>query len=239
MDEGSSCPQAYFDDADNSPHASDVVCHPCSAECSSCNGPTNTDCQSCRNFFVSSSSNGPITQCLTACTETADSSSCLGCHIQCIGCMGPSNQQCVECRYDTVTVDGAQTCVPRCENSQYLARISETGSEHECRTCHDQCLNCTGPGNTACLQCRRANSTVNSTTTCLENCPTNTYESDTGLCQPCNLQCSGGCSGPTNRDCSSCVENTVNIEVGVVECTPFCSFGMVYDSIDNTCQLTL
>lgn len=239
MEEGSSCPQTYFDNAANSSLSSDVVCQPCSPECLSCSGPANTNCQSCGSSFVSSGSNGPITQCLTSCVVADDPNSCRSCHEQCTGCRGPSNQQCVGCRFDTLTLDGTQTCVPRCENRQYLARESDTNSEHVCRSCHEQCLSCAGPSNTECLQCRRANSTVSGITTCLENCPTNTYESDTGLCRDCHVQCSGGCTGPSSRECSSCVQNLVQVGGGVFECTPFCSLGMVYNSDDDSCQLTL
>lgn len=237
--EGSSCPSAYFDNAANSPLPSDIVCQPCSPECLSCSGPANTDCQSCGNAFISSGSSGPITQCLTSCGDAGDPSSCQNCHEQCAGCAGPSNQQCVECRYNALTLDGFRTCVPRCENGQYLARESSSSSEHVCRSCHQQCLNCTGPGNTDCLQCRRANSTVSGVTMCLENCPADTYESDTGLCRDCHVQCSGGCRGPSARECSSCVETSVDVGGGVFECTPVCPFGMLYSSDDNTCQLTL
>lgn len=241
MDEGSSCPPAYFNNVANSPLSMvvGVVCQPCSSECLSCTGPSNTDCQSCGDSFVSSASDGPITQCLTSCTEAIDPTTCSGCHEQCIGCRGPSNQLCVECRYNSVSLDGTRTCVPQCGNGEYLARVSQSSSEHECRVCHNQCLNCTGPENTECLQCRRANSTMNGVSTCLEECPSDMYESDTGLCQACHLQCSGGCEGPTNRECSSCLENTVDVGEGEVECTPFCSFGMVYNSDEDTCKLTL
>lgn len=239
MSEGSSCPPAYFDNAANSPLSSDVVCQPCSPECLSCTGPANTNCQSCGSSFVTADPNGPITQCLTSCAEAADSNSCLSCHEQCSGCRGPSNQQCIECQFDSVALNGARTCVPLCENGQYLARVSDSSAEHECRMCHEQCLNCTGPENTECLQCRRANSTVSGTTTCLENCPANTFESDTGLCRPCHMQCSGGCRGPSSRDCSSCVADSVLVEQGVVECTPYCPLGMAYNSDSDDCRLTL
>ena len=136
-------------------------------------------------------------------------------------------------------LSGIRTCVPECSNEEYLERVSESDSEHECRECHSQCLNCTGPESTDCLQCRRANSTVNGVATCLENCPADMYESDTGLCQDCHEQCFGGCSGPTSRGCSSCQENSVTVEGGVVECTPFCSFGMVYSSDEDACKLTM
>lgn len=241
MNEGSSCPPAYFDNAANSTLSSavGVVCQPCSPECLSCNGLSNTDCQSCGNVFTTSNTGGPIAQCLSSCLEADDSTTCQSCHEQCIGCTGPSNQRCAECRYSSTILDGIRTCVPECTNGEYLARVSESNSEHECRECHSQCLNCMGSENTDCLQCRRANNTVNGISTCLETCPADMYESDTGLCQGCHMQCSGGCSGPTSRDCSSCLENSVTVDDGMVECTPYCPFGMVYSRSEDGCKLTM
>ena len=162
---------------------------------------------------------------------------CRNCHAQCSGCTGPTNQDCVSCNQDSIMLDEMRTCVPQCGSGQYLAR--STGSDHECSSCNDQCVNCTGPSNTNCLQCRRANSTINGITTCMENCPAGMFESTTRLCQACHSQCSGGCTGPSNRECSSCVESTVSVGDGVVECAPFCSFGMTYDTTTDVCEISL
>ena len=147
---------------------------------------------------------------------------------------------CVECAEDSISLSGVTTCVPLCESHQYLARVSANSAEHECRVCHDQCLNCTGPENTDCLQCRQVNNTdSNGVTTCQENCPTDAYESDASrLCLPCHAQCIG-CRGPSNVECLTCRENTVQLGGGAIECGPFCAFGMMYSSMADSCQLTL
>ncbi len=136
---------------------------------------------------MSSPSSEPIAQCVSSCDPSSDL--CQRCHAQCIGCSGASNQQCVACRANSIIlVDNIQTCVPACGSEEYLARISATNTEHECRTCDAQCLNCTGPGNTNCVQCRGVNNTIGDVTTCMETCPEGTFEFDTRLClQSCSF----------------------------------------------------
>lgn len=217
----------------------DLICQPCSQECSSCTGPLNTDCQSCANAFTTSTTNGPVTQCLSSCSLATDQSLCQTCNPQCSGCTGPSNQLCLMCSQDSILLSGTLTCVPRCEGGNYLERVAGTASEYNCAMCHEQCLNCIGPGNTNCVRCLNANSTTNGVSTCLQSCPSDAYESDTGLCQLCHLQCSGGCAGPSNTECLSCLEATVQTEGGGTECTPFCPFGREYNSASDSCELTL
>lgn len=243
MPRGSSCPPAYFDNVQNSTLSSvaNTICQPCSSECSSCDGLLNTDCQSCRNFFIASGADGSIAQCLASCPQGGANTGCQSCHPLCDGCTGPSNQQCVACRENSTVLDleGVRTCVPQCANGEYLVPISDTSPEHACRACHDQCLNCTGPEDTDCLQCQRVNSTVNSVSTCVESCPMDTYESETRLCQDCHVQCFGGCSGAGNTLCSACKETSVQVEGGGVACTRSCPLAMAYNSEAQSCQLTL
>ena len=220
---GSSCPEAYFDNAANSPLASDVVCQPCTSECLSCTGPLNTDCQSCRQFFASATVSGLLTACVSSCAVASNpATSCGACHSQCVGCSGPSNQQCVACRSSSILLDGTTpTCVPQCDSEDlYLARPSLSDTEHECRPCHAQCRGCTGPGNTDCIQCRRGSNSVGGVTTCLATCPADTYEDSRENCAPCHGECAA-CTGPTNQQCVAC-RNSAILVGGVRTCVPTC-----------------
>ena len=143
------------------------------------------------------------------------------------------------CREDSIMLSSSITCVPQCEGGKYLERSPNTASDYECAVCDDQCVNCTGAGNMNCVQCLNANYTVEGITTCLQTCPANTFKSESGLCQNCHPQCFGGCSGPFNTECSSCLEVTVQVEGGGVECAPFCPFGREYSSESDNCELTL
>ncbi len=240
LSEESICPETYFDNVRNSPlsNRTSMVCQPCHSECLSCNGILSTDCQSCRSSFTTiSPTGGDITECLPSCSQSPDPSLCQTCDPQCNGCSGLTNQDCDSCNEDSIMLNGVLTCVPSCGPGQYLSRVSNTGTEHNCRPCNTQCQNCTGPTNTECLQCTRVNSTINGVTTCMENCPADMFVSSTvtRLCQPCDRQCSGGCSGPSNKNCSFCVENTIQDGNGIV-CNPFCPTGMEYD---DGCKLTM
>ena len=300
MPEGRDRPTAYFSLV-NTPFASvaDAVYSPCHDECLSCNGPLSSDCQSCKLAFESSSPDGPILQCLTSCnSQSTNPSLCQTCHPQCVGCSGSGNQQCISCREASITIDGFTVCVPVCAGGTYLTRVSDASFEHECRMCHSNCQNCTGPSNQDCISCQEASIVVNGMTTCVPqcesgqymerlsgssfeyrcqscdsqcrncvgpgntnctacfavnftsngmsscqtSCPDDTYESSSNrLCQLCHEQCSGGCKGPSNRNCSSCLESTITISPNIIECAAFssCPFGMVYDSRNAMCTISL
>ena len=186
LPEGSSCPESYFDNTRSSPLSSlgSLICQSCASECDSCDGPFNTNCQSCNTAFTTSSGgggSGAIVQCLSSCSGA---SNCQNCHTQCVGCTGPSNQQCVTCRENSTLIDGTTTCIPECSRNQYLARVSTTGTEHECRACDAQCMECDGPGNTDCVECLGVSSNENGVTTCLERCPEGTFASSARVCLP-------------------------------------------------------
>ncbi len=206
----------------------------CHVECSTCNGPLSSNCQSCKSAFTRSNA-GDLVECVSSCSGI---SSCETCHPQCLGCRGPSSQQCLACQEDIITADGILTCVPQCGNSTYRAPVTGSTSNFECRSCHSLCLNCTGPSLSDCVQCRGASEVINGQLTCLQSCPTDTYKASNGLCVPCHKLCSGGCSESTNRDCSACTELSVSISETITECTRSCPSGREYNSITDSCQYT-
>lgn len=246
LPEGSSRPQAYFDNTQSIPNSNllaSTIYQPCHPLCLSCTGFNSTDCQSCRSSFITSTQNGPITECVDSCSSTNSDPGifCQSCNSECgSGCSGSTNQDCADCQGGEILLDGQRTCIDECTmmSNQYPARISNSNTNFECRACDSQCQGCTGPGNTDCQQCSRVNSTENGMTTCLQSCPEGTYESDSRLCVSCHEQCSGGCTGATRRDCNSCREVTVQLSGGETECVPECPLGMVYETTSETCLLS-
>ena len=172
---------------------SNIVRSPCHPECTICDGPSNTDCQACKNAFLDQSSGGSnIDQCLSSCSNfTGDSNQCFTCDPQCNGCEGPTNRDCLTCKESNVTNTQTQRtiCVASCGIGQYL-----NTSLYSCQPCASQCITCTGPTNTQCQQCRGATMSVGGTMACLSSCPNSMYQSSTGMCMDCHEQCTGGCS---------------------------------------------
>ena len=39
---------------------------------------------------------------------------------------------------------------------------------------------------------------------CVTSCPIDTYIDDKDVCQPCHVECDGGCSGSSARNCTQC-----------------------------------
>lgn len=222
-------------------------CQSCHPQCNGCFGSGNEHCVSCVENSISINGDrvcvpfcGDGTYLSRLSTSTFEHE-CQMCHPLCQNCTGPTNQDCVPCVGASIVVDGKTTCVPECNDGQYLERVSAVTSEYQCQSCNSLCLTCNGPQNTNCISCTSVNYTTNGVSTCLTSCPTGTYESSPGrLCLTCHDQCSGGCSGPTNRNCSSCLETTITISSNVFECSPFtsCSFGMEYNAMSSTCTFS-
>ena len=146
------------------------------------------------------------------------------------------DRDCVLCQELNVTTANQQTvCVSRCGMDEYL-----NVSVYSCQPCNTQCMGgCVGPANTQCQQCKGATMTVGGGTTCLGSCPTGMYQSSSGTCMDCHEQCSvsGGCNGPTNRDCSGCKGNSVT-SVNSTECVADCPFAHNFDTDANNCVLS-
>ena len=236
-----SCPLDYFQTSLGSLSAvlpstvteSTFLCQHCHFLCASCDGPSMYDCLTCTYAFFTNSSTARVS-CLQSCDETT-AVNCITCHEQCIGCTGPTEQECVTCREDSVAIGtlGQQVCVPECKGNTYL---SQDRGDYTCRQCHSQCVGCKGSRDTDCIACRCANITVNSTSTCVANCPTG-YYNESGSCLVCHEYCVE-CTGPSARNCTECVDDEVEVEDGESECVPSCSYGREYDRAEVMCVLT-
>ena len=154
---------------------------------------------------------------------------CVMCHEQCSGCTGPTNRDYVMCREDSI-VDSQSplVCVPQCQGNTFL---SPESGVYRCQECDSECNGCRGSRNTDCITCRNANFTTDGVCMCLAMCPQDYYEAK-GTWLPCHEYCIG-CTGPSSRNCTECVEDEVN-----GECVPFCPIGMEYDTSEKQCVLT-
>ena len=231
-DATSSCPKGYFSTSLSSITSSlpptvtecTLLCQRCHNLCSSCDGPTTSDCLTCSY----ANSTTPRTSCLESCEQTS-ALDCVMCHEQCSGCTGPTDRDCVMCREDSIVDSQSRlVCVPQCQGNTFLSQ--ESGA-YRCQECDSECNGCRGSSNTDCTTCCNANFTNNSVSMCLAMYPSDYYEAK-GTCLPCHEYCIR-CTGPSSRNCTECVEDEVN-----GECVPFCPIGMEYDTSEKQCVLT-
>ena len=237
----SACPLGYFFTSLSSLSSpslpptiteSTLLCQQCDSLCSSCDGPSASNCQTCSFAFFTNTTVATI-MCIRSCDQMS-TSDCITCHNQCLGCTGPSDRDCVMCREDNVlTGEGERVCVPMCTGNTYL---SQAKGMYTCQQCNSECIACKGSTNTECVRCRNVNLTVNGSSMCLASCPSGYYDAS-GSCISCHEYCVG-CTGPSNKNCTSCVDDEVEGEDGERVCVPTCSFGHEYDATNEQCILT-
>ena len=232
------CPQGYYTSTSSYPsiaQLSRIVCSPCHSECSLCDGPSNTNCQACKNAVQAAAGGSGIDQCLSSCpNSTSSNNQCYTCHAQCNGCRGPTKQDCVSCQELNVTTSNQQlVCVEQCGMGEYFNR-----SLLSCQPCNSQCTSCVGPANTECLQCKGASMSSGGRTTCLSTCPSGMFQSASGTCMVCHELCDGGCSGPGSTDCNACIGNSITSDNNVTTCVADCAFGHAFDTSAGACKLS-
>ncbi len=83
--------------------------------------------------------------------------------------------------------DGCRVCFQGESPNTYMY----SDSNNNCLFCDTECLQCTAAGPTSCKTCRH----YNYSGTCVATCPTLFYPDINGDCQPCNSECTLGCTG--------------------------------------------
>ncbi|KAL1020893.1 hypothetical protein UPYG_G00006070 [Umbra pygmaea] len=160
------------------------------------------------------------------------------------GCWGPGPDQCLSCKNHS----RGSTCVSDC--NFYTGQPREfAGPKGECVACHPECQpqdgrhTCTGPDSDRCVACAHLRDGPH----CVPSCPSGVtgekrqfifkYPNKDGYCQPCDVNCTQGCLGPTLGDC---IDNTrhspstqvTGIALGVPAVLIFCLavfvLGMLY-----------
>lgn len=216
-----------------------------SVYCTSCSGPTASDCLSCiSGLFLQAA--GPST-CESLCPDGfySDSSTntCPNCNTACKKCSGPSANECLSCnagKYLLVQA-GTSQCVDSCPSTHY------PDNDNNCMPCDTTCATCSGSLPTNCkscslpryyidgqcvLQCPGAYFGENSTATCIRDCPDQTFGySVSKICCPCNncLKCSGFGS-------NQCISCTGTLLIQETTCVTTCSSDFFYNQANSSCD---
>ena len=192
----------------------------CNVQCKTCQGSTASECLSCIPGLYLQTIPGPST-CESLCPDGYYSdwatNSCPPCDSLCNKCSGSSSNECLACNTGKylIIAAGTATCISECPNTHY------PDASGVCQTCDSTCKSCNGGTTKNCLSCSLPRYFmdnqcwsicpaiyygVNSTVTCLEECPERTFPYNISkICCPCN-----GCKScvwfGTNQ-CSSCESN--------------------------------
>ncbi|XP_032814462.1 receptor tyrosine-protein kinase erbB-4-like isoform X3 [Petromyzon marinus] len=124
------------------------------------------------------------------------------------GCWGPGPDQCISCRF----FRRARSCVESCYITEGPYR--EHMQDAVCAPCDPECLpvndsvTCFGPGSNSCVRCAHYKDGPH----CVSACPVGAqgendeiiskYPDKNNTCQPCHPNCSHGCIGFTEQDCT-------------------------------------
>ncbi|XP_067095983.1 receptor tyrosine-protein kinase erbB-3-like [Osmerus mordax] len=161
------------------------------------------------------------------------------------GCWGPGPDQCLSCRNNS----RHGTCVSNCNFYTGEPREFE-GPQAECVACHLECKpqegtqhSCTGPEANECVGCASAKDGPY----CVPTCPSGVIDGDRGLlfkypnkegsCEPCQPNCTQGCSGPGLKDCSEATRQinshqitgiALGVPAGLIVCLALFSLGLLY-----------
>ncbi|KAL4508729.1 hypothetical protein ABPG73_006115, partial [Tetrahymena malaccensis] len=184
----------------DSTYCQDNKCYDCDISCSSCNGPSNNNCITCK-----AGTNRSLvgTQCL--CNEgyyEDTSKTCSQCSSTCLTCSGPSDKECLTCKNYMYQ----NTCYDNPPSGTYCDPTTK-----QCNKCDQTCLACSGPSNNNCTQCDSSKGlSLTASNTCA--CPDNQFiDNQTGSvqCSNCNSLCKT-CNGPNKNNCLSCLNYLFN-----------------------------
>lgn len=151
-------------------------CHP---SCSSCYGPSNATCFSCKYFEYKKNS------------QTI----CGTCHPACADCFDSSQSSCLSCSVGYILYNTKCYKDLKCPSGQYQRILQE-----QCQNCDKACLTCTGSSSNDCLSC--APNYISDGKSCVKSCPSGKY-AENNYCQVCSSECEM-CQGPGPNACTSC-----------------------------------
>ncbi|XP_068560404.1 proprotein convertase subtilisin/kexin type 5b isoform X2 [Cebidichthys violaceus] len=207
----SECPSGFFRDDRKR-------CKKCSSLCETCVGSRSDQCTTCRTgFHLNEGSNTCGANCGDGFYLDHDSNICRRCPENCKKCT--TSNICTECK-PGMSLQGNK-CQMTCDPGTYY-----NGHRRNCEPCHRACATCAGTGIEACTKC--ADGYLLEDWRCVLTCSTGYYlseqTSDNGQvkrsCKKCDHSCYE-CSGPGERNCSSCVSG-YNLEAGACVVSTIC-----------------
>lgn len=214
-----SCPSAFYGDTGNQ------ECKPCDATCSSCSGPSSSECTSCsqgRFLFQ----NG---LCLLHCPEghypEPINKTCTPCSSSCKQCNPLDPNKCTSCPSGNFLFHHECLSGSQCPEGTYANTTTQT-----CKNCPVGCTSCTSESDLQCLGCSRG--FVLYKAKCLMRCPEGTFPLHSNSCVPCDSTCQT-CFGDRSNQCLSC--KSPRLRLGS-SCLADCPNGTFHSQVTRTCE---
>ena len=212
-------------------------------DCETCQGPTATDCLTCRSSeMVYTLLNH---SCICPPQYFNSNGNCIriyiyiyiyiyiGCHDCCRSCIGPNEEDCMECNPENgcyAMDNDVAKCIFNCIDSSIALYIEE--ASNRCLPCHPNCSRCSGPLDSECFQCVApvVLTTPNECkfTTC-EHIPNTVLVEEE--CRICDERCNGCIDIP--NQCTACLPPYLLL-VGTNLCLQTCP-PQYYDNQMNLC----
>lgn len=154
------------------------LCLPCHNFCSTCTGPTNTECSSCVGLPNLASLSGTTCDCVenyyAVFNQITQAYECQTCHPLCAECFGVLPSQCTNC-LPGMTYNYPTTC--SCPTGTYYNTNSNT-----CTKCNTLCSNCFGSQSNQCTSCSSSAFGIqDNPSLCVSQCPDG-YFTSSGIC---------------------------------------------------------
>uniref|UniRef100_A0A3B3UMJ9 Growth factor receptor domain-containing protein n=1 Tax=Poecilia latipinna TaxID=48699 RepID=A0A3B3UMJ9_9TELE len=186
------CPKGYFN------NEQEQECMQCHADCASCDGPDDKDCNVCRNPKAVRYDGECLARCPSNTYHDENNNECTACDKSCLTCSGHEPTDCLSCDANR-RVDESGGCVwsSQCTMDSYV------DLNGDCQRCHTQCRRCDGPGKDHCLSCNESHLLLNGT--CVKKCPVGYYVEDKvdPACERCHPSCES-CFGHHSQHCKTC-----------------------------------
>ncbi|KAJ7411871.1 hypothetical protein BTVI_48371 [Pitangus sulphuratus] len=184
----------------------------CHESCSSCWGPAESNCLSCKD----TSHVLKAGLCLASCGQGfyPKEGICTACHASCFTCEGPLATHCTSCSFPLALRQGQ--CLQGCGEGFYQ-------DHNVCKACHPSCKTCRGPSDGECLTCHPHAALARGK--CRTSCKEEQYLNLVGYCVDCHPLCRQCVADlrDTGSVCLQC-QNSRHLLLGD-RCVPDCPAG--------------
>ncbi|KAL4449881.1 hypothetical protein ABPG74_015000 [Tetrahymena malaccensis] len=177
------------------------ICDACHDSCKTCFGPSNFECNSCKDgTYLDNSKNNCVPKCPTKYFGDSTSNICKECIENCDVCS--DDQKCQQCSVGYFLLNGQ--CLSQCP-----IKFFNDINTQSCIKCAYTCLTCFNSTDQGCLTCIDETFKNTDNNSCLyENeCPSGRYpDRDTLKCESCFSTCAE-CVGKSENQCKKCIQN--------------------------------
>ncbi|CAD8121951.1 unnamed protein product [Paramecium sonneborni] len=148
---------------------------------------------------------------------------CIKCDVTCGTCFGEGIEECSSCNNGLILFKN--TCITNCLGNLYHDVVN-----NECKTCHIECIACTGPNDNNCTACP-SEKLLTIENTCKDQCTDGSYPVlNEKRCYACNPTCKT-CFGPSDENCLTC-----NNLFQANKCVSNCSPGFTINATGTKCD---